>query len=108
MSALESDVARGRAKGFAITSMITSIVAGLFTFGLLSFIGAILGHIALAKIKSSGALENKGFAWAGIIIGWVLSIFSWLILISIIRAATGETAVDGSFWDQFTDQIQNA
>ena len=107
MTAPQDDIARGRAKGFAITSMITSIVVGLFTFGLLSFFGAILGHVAMAKIKSSGATENKGFAWAGIIIGWVLTIFSWLILISIIRAATGETAVDGSLWDQFTNQFQN-
>lgn len=108
MSTNSSDLAQGRAKGFALASMITSITATIFTLGFFSFIGAILGHIALSKLKSSGSSENRGFAIAGIIIGWVASIFSWLILISIIRALSGESSVDGSFWQQFTDQIQNA
>lgn len=108
MSNDSRELAQGRAKGFALASLITSITATLFTLGTLSFVGAILGHVALSKLKSSGSTENRGFAIAGIIVGWVASIFSWLIIFSIIRALTGETAVDGSWWQQFTDQIQNA
>jgi hypothetical protein len=108
MSATENELAQGRAKGFALASMITSICATIFTLGLFAFVGAILGHVAMAKMKSSGSTESKGFAWAGIIIGWVATIFSWLILFSIIRAINGQTTVDGSWWQQITDQVQNA
>ena len=101
------EIAQGRAKGFALASLITSISATIFTLGFFSFIGAILGHVALSKLKSSGSTENKGIAYAGIIIGWVTSIVSWLILISIIRAISGQTSVDGSWWQQITDRIQN-
>lgn len=102
------ELAQGRAKGFALASLITSITATIFTLGTLSFVGAILGHVALSKLKSSGSSENRGFAIAGIVVGWVASIFSWLIIISIIRAISGQTSVDGSLWNQFTDQFQSA
>jgi ABC-type Fe3+-siderophore transport system permease subunit len=101
-------LAQGRAKGFALASLITSISATIFTLGTFSFIGAILGHVALSKLKSSGSTENRGFAIAGIIIGWVASIFTWLVIFSIIRAINGQTSVDGSWWNQITDQFQNA
>jgi hypothetical protein len=106
MTDSSTEIARGRAKGFALASMITSISATLFTFGLFSFIGAILGHVAMSKLKSSGSSENKGFALTGIIVGWVASIFSWLIVYSIIRAATGQHVVDGSWLQQFIEKVQ--
>lgn len=102
------ELAQGRAKGFALASFITSITATIFTLGTLSFVGAILGHVALSKLKSSGSNENRGFAIAGIIIGWVASVFTWLLIFSIIRALSGQTSVEGSWWNQITDQLQNA
>ncbi len=65
----------------AIASFICSL-AGIFVTGL-GIIGIILGHIALGQIKrSNGYEQGRGFALAGLIIGYV-----WLGLIVIFLVA---------------------
>jgi hypothetical protein len=56
--------------------MVTSIVgaATLFCWGLgaiVGLVGAILGHVARRKIRTSGE-GGDGMALAGIIVGWIV------------------------------------
>lgn len=60
----------------AVASMVTSIVgaATLFCWGLgaiVALVGAILGHVARRRIRSSGE-GGDGMALAGIIVGWIV------------------------------------
>jgi hypothetical protein len=69
-------------EGLAIASLIVSLATLLFTGGVLSFVGAILGHIALNNIKKTGK-GGRGMAIAGIAIGWSVTAF-WIIAAVII------------------------
>ena len=69
-------------EGLAIASLIVSLATLLFTGGVLSFVGAILGHIALSNIKKSGK-GGRGMAIAGIAIGWAVTAF-WIIAAVVI------------------------
>jgi hypothetical protein len=66
----------------AIGSLVTSIACLLVFGGIGSFIGAILGHVALGQIKRTGE-QGRGLAIAGIIIGWVATAL-WLIVAVIV------------------------
>lgn len=62
--------------GLAVASMVTSIVgaATLFCWGLggvVGLVGAILGHVARRRIRSTGE-AGAGMALAGIIVGWIV------------------------------------
>jgi hypothetical protein len=62
--------------GLAVAAMVTSIVgaATLFCWGLgsvVGLVGAILGHIARRRIRSTGE-AGAGMALAGIIVGWIV------------------------------------
>ncbi len=72
----------------AIASFIVSLVG-------LGLIGVILGHIALSQInRSNGYEQGRGFAIAGLIIGYaeialgLLMVFAFLGLILIAPATT--------------------
>ena len=54
------------------------------TAGLLSFIGAIIGHIAWGRLKSVGNTSHTGFALAGIIVGYAATAIISLILFAVI------------------------
>jgi hypothetical protein len=56
--------------GLAIASLIVSL-AGLFTCGLTSLVGAILGHVARKQIRERGE-GGDGLALGGIISGWII------------------------------------
>jgi hypothetical protein len=57
--------------GFAIASLVLSIVSWLGFVFLGALLGIIFGHIALNEIKQSGGrVEGRGFAIAGLIIGY--------------------------------------
>ncbi len=71
--------------GLAIASLVVSIAAGLVSCGTLSFIGAILGHVALNQIKTSRQ-GGRGLAIGGIVTGWVITGI-WVIVIAILIAA---------------------
>ena len=76
----------GRAKDLAISSLAVSISCIFMTAGLLSFIGAIIGHIALGKLKSAGNTSHTGFGIAGIVVGYVASALSLLLIIGLLLA----------------------
>lgn len=73
-----------KAKDLAIASLAVSVSCIFMTAGLLSFIGAIIGHIAWGKLKSVGNTSHTGFAMAGIIVGYAATALFGLIVIGII------------------------
>ncbi|MBV1849869.1 DUF4190 domain-containing protein [Catellatospora tritici] len=79
-----------RTNGLAIGAMVTSIVGAItfcFLYGIpglvLGPVGAILGHVARRRIRASGE-EGDGMALAGVIIGWIVTGLSLLLLIGIV------------------------
>lgn len=94
----EQDAKAG--SGLAIAAFVTSLATIIVTAGFLSFIGSILGHVSLSKMKKSGSTENRGLAVAGIIIGWVSTAIAWIFLIGFIMLIAGAvSAVDSTWWD---------
>lgn len=81
--------------GMAIASLITSLAAIAVTGGLLSFVGAILGHVAMSQIKRTGE-EGRGMALAGIIIGWTVTAL-WVLLIGVIVLVAVATDSNNSY-----------
>jgi hypothetical protein len=82
-----------KGKDLAIASLAISISCIFMTAGTLSFIGSIVGHIALGKLKLTGNTSHKGFATSGIIIGYVATGISVLaisgfIIFLIVTAAS--------------------
>lgn len=60
-----------KAKDLAIAAMAVSIMLLLSTFGLLAFIGAIMGHTAMRRLEQVGNRTHRGFATAAILVGWI-------------------------------------
>jgi hypothetical protein len=56
--------------GMAIASLVLSL-CGLFTCGVTSLIGAILGHVSRRQIRERGE-GGDGMALAGIVTGWII------------------------------------
>jgi hypothetical protein len=73
-----------KAKNLAIASLAVSVSCIFMSAGLLSFIGAIIGHIAWGRLKSVGNTSHTGFAMAGIIVGYAATALFFLIVIGII------------------------
>jgi ABC-type microcin C transport system permease subunit YejB len=73
-----------KAKDLAIASLAVSVSCIFMTAGLLSFIGAIIGHIAWGRLKSVGNTSHTGFAMAGIIVGYAATAIVSLILFAVI------------------------
>lgn len=75
--------------GLAIASMIVSIVgiALMCAWGPVSVfvspVGAILGHVARRRMKTSGE-QGDGMALTGIIVGWIGFALSLALLVLII------------------------
>ena len=104
MSQSEQDAKAG--SGLAIAAFVTSLATIFVTAGFLSFIGAILGHVSLSKLKKSGSTENRGLAVAGVIIGWVSTAIAWIFLIGFIMLIAGAaSAVDSTWWDDLMFEI---
>jgi hypothetical protein len=71
-------VAPSRTSGFAVSSLVTGILG-------LGIVPVVLGHIALSKIKKAmGALEGRGLAIAGLILGYLQIAVYVLVLIPIL------------------------
>jgi hypothetical protein len=77
-----------KAKDLAISSLAVSISCIFMTAGLLSFIGAIIGHIALGKLKATGNTSHTGFAIAGIVVGYVATALSLFLIIGLLLAVS--------------------
>ena len=110
LSPVEQNAKAG--SGLAIASFVTSLALIFLTAGFLSFIGSILGHVSLSKLKKSGSDENRGLAVAGVIIGWVSTALAWVFLIGFIALIAGAVStLDSSWWDDLMnelDQIYNS
>ena len=68
--------------GMAIAALVSAI-GGALLCGVLSIVGAILGHLALNQIKQTGE-EGRGMALAGVIIGWVAFGLSVLVIVLLV------------------------
>ena len=71
-----------RTNALAIVSLVSSLV-GLVVWFLAPIAGIITGHIALGQIKRTGE-AGQGMAMAGLIIGYVLTGLSVLLVIGYI------------------------
>jgi hypothetical protein len=80
--------------GMAVAALITS-AAGLLLCGITCPVGAILGHVALNRIKQTGQ-QGRGLALAGIIIGWVGTV---LLMIGVILVIATVNSVVGVLED---------
>lgn len=104
LSPVEQNAKAG--SGLAIASFVTSLALIFLTAGFLSFIGSILGHVSLAKLKKSGSDENRGLAVAGVIIGWVSTALAWVFLIGFIALIAGAVStLDSSWWDDLMNEL---
>jgi len=67
--------------GLAIGSLICGIL-GFFTLGITGFIGVILGHIGLSKIKkSAGAIGGSGLAVAGLVTSYIGIVIFFIVVV---------------------------
>jgi len=106
VSRAEQDKKSG--SGLAIGAFVTSLATLFLTAGFFSFIGSILGHVALSKLKKAGSDENRGLAVAGIIIGWISTALAWLLLIGFIVLIAGiASTFDSSFWDDIVSEFDS-
>jgi hypothetical protein len=69
-----------KTSGLAITSLVTGIISliGGFFFVVPPLLAVIFGHVALSSINKNHALDGKGMAIAGLVMGW-LCIACWVI-----------------------------
>lgn len=98
LSRSEQDARTG--SGLAIAAFVTSLATIFLSAGFFSFIGSILGHVSLSKLKKAGSDQNRGLAVAGVIIGWVSTAIAWLILIGFIFILIGLNSAEGADWWQ--------
>ena len=104
LSQAEQDAKAG--SGLAIGSFVTSLALIFLSAGFFSFIGAILGHVSLSKLKKAGSTQNRGLAVSGVIIGWVSTAIAWIFLIGFIALIAGAiSATDASFWDDLVNEF---
>jgi len=104
LSSTEQDAKTG--SGLAIASFVTSLALIFLSAGFLSFIGSILGHISLSKLKKAGSTENRGLAVSGVIIGWVSTALAWVFLIGFIMLIAGAAStIDSSWWDDLMTEL---
>jgi len=104
LSPTEQDAKAG--SGLAVASFVTSLALIFLSAGFLSFIGSILGHVSLSKLKKSGSTQNRGLAVAGVIIGWVSTALAWIFLIGFISLVVGAvSATDSSWWDNLVNEF---
>jgi hypothetical protein len=75
-----------KAKDLAIASLAISISFIFMTAGLFSFVGSIIGHFALGKLRRVGNTTHTGFAIAGIITGYVATALSIIFIVVLIVA----------------------
>jgi len=104
LSQQEQDAKTG--SGLAIASFVTSLALIFLSAGFFSFIGSILGHVSLSKLRKSGSTQNRGLAVSGIIIGWVSTALAWIFLIGFIALiACAASTFESSFWDDLMNEF---
>lgn len=71
--------------GYAIASLICSILGFIGVFGLGPILGIIFGHLAIREIDGSrGLLQGRGMAQAGLILGYISLGLVLLVLLFFI------------------------
>lgn len=79
--------APGETNGFAIASFVLGLV---WLMGLGSILALVFGYVAKGEIdRSEGAQAGRGFAIAGIVLGWVGVAF---IVAAVVMMALGLVA----------------
>ena len=81
--------------GLAIASLVLGIL-GFFLLLLASIPAIITGHIALSRIsKSKGTLSGTGIAIAGLVLGYLTSLSSLVIIAAMaIFFVSAQTGID--------------
>lgn len=69
--------------GFAIASLVCSLI-GPCTYGLLTLVAIVFGHVAMSEIRNTPGLGGSGLATAGLIIGYLqIALAFFLILVAL-------------------------
>jgi hypothetical protein len=89
--------------GLAIASLVCAIL-GLFTCGLSSIVGAILGHVARKQIAERNE-GGDGVALSGIIVGWIVTVL-YAGLLVFYAIAIGLAVKNGNdYSSDYTDAL---
>jgi hypothetical protein len=78
-----------RTEPMAIVSLILALAGPFVACGIACPVGAILGHVALRKIRNDPQLDGEGLAKWGIAVGWIftglglIAIAAWAILVVV-------------------------
>jgi hypothetical protein len=70
-----------KTSGLAIASMVLGIV---WVYWIGSILAVIFGHVALNKMSKDPSIKGRGFAIAGISLGWTGVGFLTLVIIGIM------------------------
>jgi hypothetical protein len=77
--------------GFAIASLICSILGFIGVLGFGSIMGVIFGHMAIREIdRSNGRQQGRGMAQAGLILGYIgIGIIALFLLFFVVVVIIG-------------------
>lgn len=80
--------------GYAIASLICSLLGIIGVLGFGSILGIIFGHLAIREIdRSQGMLQGRGMAQAGLILGYIaLGLVALVVVFVIILFVIGAGA----------------
>lgn len=80
--------------GYAIASLICSLLGYVGVLGFGTILGIIFGHLALREIdRSNGMLQGRGMAQAGLILGYIaVGIGVLALLVFLVIAIVGSGA----------------
>jgi len=81
-----------RTSGLAIASLVSNIVCGIG-----SLVAIVLGHLSLAEIKKNPALQGRGIALAGLIIGYSITFLCVISVVAISVLIALGNQVKGTF-----------
>ena len=73
---------KGGTNGWAIASLVTGIVGFVLMF--LFPLPLIFGYVALSQIKKDPSIGGRGFAVAGVVLGWIPVGFALLAILFVV------------------------
>lgn len=83
--------------GYAIASLVCSLLGYIGVFGIGPLLGIIFGHMAIREIdRSNGVLQGRGLAQAGLILGYIalgLVVLAIVFFALILIVGVGATAI---------------
>lgn len=84
-NAIPAPVAAGKTNGFAITSLVLSILGLICCTSLLfNILAVVFGHLALSQIKKNPNQGGKNLATAGLIIGYIGLVLGIIVAIAYL------------------------